>query len=339
MKVVRRFCAFLVGVVFFVAGLLKLMDPVGAGLVVQEYFKFLHILFMMPLAKATAVGMALLETLLGAAMMTGMWPRLTGLITGIVMGGFTLLTLALWIYNPPMDCGCFGEVVHLTHAQSLIKNLILLFLWGVAYIPLSKAPTTRKAKHVAFWIATISVIIFMIVSLRTIPAMDFTSFKPGETLMQAQYGAAPDSPLLSICNEDGDYCDDLLSKGPVLLFSKYDPEEVSVHAEDRIRSLRDGLDSLGVASIVVVSGGDIAPGEYTSDRRVLMTVNRSNGGATLFSDGLIVAKWANTRLPKASYVASLAKDDATEAMMKENAPKRMKLQGFLLYVFAVLLVL
>lgn len=339
MKIVRRICAVLVGIVFFVAGMLKLMDPVGADLVVQEYFKFLHLGFMIPASKVTGVAMALVETLLGAAMVAGVWPRLTGLVSGIVLGGFTLLTLALWIVNPAMDCGCFGEAVHLTHAQSFWKNVILLVLWGIAYIPLSKAPAPRRVKYVSFWITTISVILFLVMSLRGIPAMDFTSFKPGETLMQAQYGAAPDSPLLSICNSDGDYCDELLSEGTIMLFSKYDPEEVSVHAEDRIRSLRDGLDSLGVTSVVVVSGGDIAPGEYTSDRRVLMTVNRSNGGATLFSDGLIVAKWANTRLPDATYVASLASDDATEAMMKENSPRRMRLQGFLLYVFAVLLLL
>ena len=31
--------------------------------------------------------------------------------------------------------------------------------------------------------------------------------------------------------------------------------------------------------------------------------------------------------------------DSAEAMQKENTPKRLKLQGFLLYVFAVLLLL
>ena len=43
MKAVKRICAFLIGLVLFVAGLVKLMDPVGAGLVVEEYFKFLHL--------------------------------------------------------------------------------------------------------------------------------------------------------------------------------------------------------------------------------------------------------------------------------------------------------
>ena len=339
MKIVRRFCAVLVGMVFFIAGMLKLMDPVGTDLIVQEYFKFLHLDFMIPVSKIAGIAMALLETLLGAAMVAGVWPRLTGWLTGIVLGGFTLLTLALWIFNPPMDCGCFGEAVHLTHFQSFIKNVILLALWAIAYIPLKAYPAPRKAKYVSFWITTISVGLFLAMSLRGIPAMDFTDFRPGETLMQAQYGAAHGSPLLSLCNADGDYCDEVLSKGPVLLFSEYDPEDLSDRAVSRISTLRAQLDSLGVNTVLALSSSELAPGEYSSDRRTLMTVNRSNGGATLFSDGLIVAKWPVRRLPEASYVAELAASDATEAMMTENAPRRMRLQGFLLYVFAVLLLL
>ena len=39
----RRLCSILLGLVFFIAGMLKLMDPVGAGLVVEEYFEFFHL--------------------------------------------------------------------------------------------------------------------------------------------------------------------------------------------------------------------------------------------------------------------------------------------------------
>ena len=51
----KRFCGFATGFVFFISGLLKLMDPVGAGLVMKEYFKFLHIGFL----EATATPSAL----------------------------------------------------------------------------------------------------------------------------------------------------------------------------------------------------------------------------------------------------------------------------------------
>ena len=50
----KRFCGFTTGIVFFVGGILKLMDPVGAGLVMKEYFDFLHIGFLDGAAKYIA---------------------------------------------------------------------------------------------------------------------------------------------------------------------------------------------------------------------------------------------------------------------------------------------
>lgn len=132
MRIVRRISAIIIGFVFFVAGLLKLMDPVGAGLVVEEYFKFLHLGFLRPLSYFTGAAGALAETLLGAALLCGVWRRLTGIVTLAVLGAFTILTLVLLIFNPSMDCGCFGEAVHLTHLQSFLKNIALLALWAAA---------------------------------------------------------------------------------------------------------------------------------------------------------------------------------------------------------------
>ena len=49
----RRLCAFLIGVVFLLAGIFKLLDPVGAGLVMEGYLRFLHLAFLLPAAKAS----------------------------------------------------------------------------------------------------------------------------------------------------------------------------------------------------------------------------------------------------------------------------------------------
>jgi hypothetical protein len=57
----KRFCGYLTGVVFFLGGIIKLMDPVGAGLVMKEYFSFLHIGFMEFAAKHIAEAFSLLR--------------------------------------------------------------------------------------------------------------------------------------------------------------------------------------------------------------------------------------------------------------------------------------
>jgi len=334
MKAVKRICAFLIGLVFFVAGFLKLMDPVGAGLVVEEYFKFLHLGFMIPLSKAVGVGMALLETLLGTALLAGVFPHFVGAVTGIVLLAFTALTLVLWIVNPIMDCGCFGEAVHLTHFQSFAKNVALCILWLVAFVPFRYIERPKNVKYVSFSIAALSVIAFTIFSLMSIPAIDFTAFKPGATLLQAETVPTNDSPLLSICDASGEYRDELLAKGNLMIITAYDYDKLTDSAKEGIEEYRKANGAL-----LVVGSGEVPEGAYTADRRTLMTINRSNGGATMLFDGLIVAKWPRGKYPESFELSELAKMDPTEAMIKENTPRRLKLQGFLLYVTAVLLLL
>ena len=161
MRVIRKISAGLVGFVLFLSGVLKLMDPVGARLVVEEYFQFLHLGFLHGLAGLVGSGLALLEALLGAALITGVWRKVTAIATGALLGFFTLLTVVLCIWNPPMDCGCFGEIVHLTHVQSLLKNFVLLGLWALACLPFSKLEPTRKVKYVSFPITAVSVVLFL----------------------------------------------------------------------------------------------------------------------------------------------------------------------------------
>ena len=68
---VKRFCALLTGITFFVSGLVKLMDPVGAGLVMKEYMDFLHVGFLSGVAKTSAAVLAFAETVIGTALSVG----------------------------------------------------------------------------------------------------------------------------------------------------------------------------------------------------------------------------------------------------------------------------
>lgn len=178
----RRFSAFLIGLVFVISGLLKLLDPVGTGLIVSEYFKFFHAGFLGGIAKGCGVALCLLETLTGAALITGVYRKLTAIVASAMVAFFTVVTLILLIANPQMDCGCFGEAIHLTHLQSFIKNLVLLALACLAFIPFKKYGQCKTHREVAFWIGAVSIIGAMCYSLAGIPAIDFTDFRPGAEL-------------------------------------------------------------------------------------------------------------------------------------------------------------
>lgn len=182
----RRLSAVIIGVVFFVGGILKLMDPVGAGYVVTEYLRFFHVGFLSIAAKWIAFGMAMLESLVGLALIAGVMRRIVAMVASVLIGFFTLLTLILLIFNPEMDCGCFGEAVHLTHLQTFLKNLVLVALAALAFLPFKDYGDAKKSKYVAFALVAASTFVFAIYSQSHLPMMDFTAFAPGSELVAAQ---------------------------------------------------------------------------------------------------------------------------------------------------------
>ena len=81
MRIIRRLSTILIGFTLFIAGLLKLMDPVGAGLVMDEYFRFFHLNFLHFASDFAGSAMALCETVLGIALITGVWRRVVAIVT------------------------------------------------------------------------------------------------------------------------------------------------------------------------------------------------------------------------------------------------------------------
>ena len=353
MRVIRRISAVLIGFVFFLSGVLKIMDPVGARLVMESYFQFLHVTWLTGLAGVAGTGFALLEALLGAALITGVWRKVTGIATGALMGFFTILSVLLYVKNPHMDCGCFGEIVHLTHLQSLLKNIVLIVLWALAFLPFNKLEPTRKIKYVSFPIAAISVVGFLLYSSLTIPLVDFTPFRPGAELMLPEDIEDPTddrTPTLSLSDADGEYFDDLLMEGDLMVVSVYDPDKMSPRQWDQVVTLLRDAAATGYRPMVLaastpammqaaVSAPEVLDATYFADRKKLLTLNRSNGGATYIQEGLIVTKWGIRRLPDQAKLQELAATDVTESLLSENNGDRVKFQAFLLYVFAVMMLL
>lgn len=179
----RRFASGLVGIVLLASGLLKIMDPVGTMLIVTEYLKFFHIGFLIPAAKGLGIALSLLEAFTGIALITGVFRKVTAWVATGLLAFFTVVTLVLWIKNPAMDCGCFGEAVHLTHAQSFWKNVVLLLLALLAFLPYGDFGKTPVRKFVSAGIAAVSVIYAAIYCNTHLPLIDHTDFRVGAELM------------------------------------------------------------------------------------------------------------------------------------------------------------
>ena len=389
-NVFRRFCAFVLGAVFLISGILKLMDPVGSEFIMKSYFSFLHIGFMDFSAKFFGVAFALTEAVLGAALMSGVWRKVVGIAVVALTTFFTLLTLVLLIFNPVMDCGCFGEAIHLTHLQTFVKNVILCALCCGAFIPMRELDRPVKVKYVSFALTACSLVALLIYSLVALPLKDYTAFHPGTMLQAAadeQYkdfsepefiyekdgvtqafslDALPDSSwnfvdsrirqddfaagtVLTLTDDAGEYCDSLATKGNVLVVSAY--RKLSAGRIEGIESLVADARAVGLTPIVLVPSDDVlaAASEkhaaledglvYYSDYKTLATLNRSNGGATWISDGQIVRKWSYTLRPSSEKLSAALAEDPTALALETQSKGSLALQSFLLYIFAVLLLL
>ena len=75
---------------------------------------------------------------------------------------------------------------------------------------------------------------------------------------------------------------------------------------------------------------------YSVDYKTLISLNRSNGGATYFNDGNLIEKWGRRNLPSDSDLAKLMKKDSTDAMLSASSKGRLSMQAFFLYTLAIM---
>lgn len=186
----KQHLRFLIGAVFCISALLKLQDPVGLGLIMQDYFNFLHLGFLIPLSKFTGIAFGAVEATIGILLVNRYRFRWLDFAAGSIIVFFTLLTLVLLIVNPDIDCGCFGQAIHLSHAATFIKNLILLALGALsfwrAFTPKWTAqPLPNLFQQIKAGVMALIVIGFTAYPLFHLPLKDFTAFKQGNALVGA----------------------------------------------------------------------------------------------------------------------------------------------------------
>ena len=135
------------------------------------------------------------------------------------------------------------------------------------------------------------------------------------------------------------------------MVSVYHPEKLSSGKWERTAVLlRDARDSsftplLLCATSTLSIPDDVDPalaevlGEhfYGADYKTLLSLNRSNGGATYFNNGNLIQKWARRNLPSEGELGKLKRKDATDAMLSASSKGRLYFQAFLLYSVAVMI--
>ena len=378
----RRIFAWILGLVFVYSSISKLMDPVGTSYIMKEYFHFLHISFLDGAALAFGVLFSLSEAILGIALTTGIFRRITVWATCILLGFFLVLTFALLIVNPTMDCGCFGESTHLSHFDTFAKNIILALLAVCAWAGKKDFGKPKPRKYFAAGISLTAVLIFTVVSLVGLPLRDYTDFASGNKILSADPYATlrkaqrttmfyyekdslrqgfdrpvrPDSSWrfagikqkirtwdepaadLPLYDSEGITVDGLLIDGPVLVVSLY--EKPGEKKWGNICQFARDAQEAGFTCVVAADEryyNDFPL--YLSDAKTLSTFNRSNGGVTYLYNGEIIAKWSYTFRPDRQELEEMMQKDYVEILADINGARERRLEGFSLFLLAVLLLI
>ena len=335
----RRFGMVILGLVFFGSGMLKLMDPVGTTLIVDQYLGFLNLRALWAADRVIATAIAAGESLLGAMLLSGVWRKAAGIITGVVLIAFTILTARLVAKNPEWSCGCFGEALHLTHIQSLSKNIILCLLAIFVFVPAGGFYRFHKHKIVAFALGAAVIALFGVYSQLGMPLIDFTVYAPGAHLLDPAHGYEDTSrcPHLAITDSSDDYAGDLLMEGKSLTVSLYKPDKLKDKDWEFVTGAVSTALNAGVRPLVLVPVAcelpdDLGEYMYRADYKDILTLNRSNGGLTYICDGEIVRKWARGHagpLSEASQAGALSEvhgsgRSLSEALAGNPAPVRVR---------------
>lgn len=189
---------FLVGSLFIFSGLIKVNDPVGTAIKLEEYFdvfsndiaSFFYLFkdYALPIA----VFLVVLEVVLGVMLILGVRLRFTVWALGIVILFFTFLTFYSAYFNKVTDCGCFGDAIKLTPWESFTKDVILLVLIGILF--LFKKDLSNDGPTWAKWTVRGCLalsLLLAITAIRNLPFIDFRAYKEGVNITTAMKPSAP----------------------------------------------------------------------------------------------------------------------------------------------------
>jgi uncharacterized membrane protein YphA (DoxX/SURF4 family) len=191
-KIADQFSRYFVGALFIFSGLIKLNDPIGTKIKMEEYFEvfaedfgsFFH--HLIPYALEIGLILVILEVVLGVAILVYYKMDLTAKILLALMVFFTFLTFYSAYFNKVTDCGCFGDAIKLTPWGSFIKDLILMvFVLHLFWYRKSYQPVLRTREgHAVVASVTLLCIFLGIYAIRHLPFIDFRAYKIGNNIPQ-----------------------------------------------------------------------------------------------------------------------------------------------------------
>lgn len=327
MKILDTIARYLVGGLFIFSGLIKINDPVGTQIKLEEYFTVFAIDIapffdsLKPAALVFSVVLSTAEIVLGLALLLKYKKKLTtSLLLGMIVF-FTFLTFYSAYFNKVTDCGCFGDAIKLTPWESFTKDVILLVLIVVLFINRKKNEALEglKARSIVLGASIVFCLFICYMAITHLPFIDFRAYKTG-THIPTEMLPPDDDPSevpkitnFVIWSDTDDQTNNVLT-GKKLLIVVHEAEKSNIDAyADIIRELPLLNGQVEVVAITASSREQfealrhevqLATPYYYSDKTLLKTMIRSNPGLVLMENGEVIDKWHYNDIPDADGILS-----------------------------------
>ena len=211
MKIADKAVRWFVGVLFIFSGLVKLNDPMGTAIKMEEYFEvfsndissLFH--YLVPFALSVGLFVVILEVLLGVAVLINYRMKLTSWVLVLLIVFFTFLTFYSAAFDKVTDCGCFGDAIAMNPWQSFFKDIILLFLTGFIfirrkhYLPIFN----NRIENVILGIVLAVNVFIAYVAIEHLPPIDFRPYKIGADI-KASMQPTEDFRYKYVMEKDGE---------------------------------------------------------------------------------------------------------------------------------------
>lgn len=327
MKILDTIARYLVGGLFIFSGLIKINDPVGTQIKLEEYFTVFAIDIapffdsLKPAALVFSVVLSTAEIVLGLALLLKYNKKLTtSLLLGMIVF-FTFLTFYSAYFNKVTDCGCFGDAIKLTPWESFTKDVILLVLIVVLFINRKKNEALEglKSHSIVLGASIVFCLFICYMAITHLPFIDFRAYKTG-THIPTEMLPPDDDPSevpkitnFVIWSDTDDQTNNVLT-GKKLLIVVHEAEKSNIDAyADIIRELPLLNGQVEVVAITASSREQfealrhevqLATPYYYSDKTLLKTMIRSNPGLVLMENGEVIDKWHYNDIPDADGILS-----------------------------------
>ncbi|WP_299760399.1 BT_3928 family protein [uncultured Pontibacter sp.] len=199
MKFISKFFWLFVGVLFIFSGLIKINDPVGTAIKLEEYFEVFStdiapfFKSFEPYSLFLSIFLSAAEIVLGVALLVRYQLKLVLWLLLLMIVFFTFLTFYSAWFDKVTDCGCFGDAIVLTPWESFTKDVVLLVMIMVLLFTQQYLPAFMRASSGAI-ITIITAALSVVVgwyAYEHLPYIDFRAYKEGNNIPELMRPSAP----------------------------------------------------------------------------------------------------------------------------------------------------